>query len=298
MKLKSKPLFVLLILLAISSMYISFTFSRYVYNKMWTHYVVSNEFHFESDYLTKKGIDNHFNYWQGEDIYFNIKNFEGSDITDLDISYNVTCEVLGEASSHATCSINGTDADELTLSLDKNDYCVNNIDEVDVSSHNVDRCNQEGYEWHKEKVEDEIYFNVKSTNENYQLDQVEVLIKVESTSPYKKVLKGTFYLMRVDQELEDLIVDINHKTDYDEVYIINTFNEDKCYSLDWDKNTIKIDEDLDNFLDYEEDPTGFINEVHFKINKKSSKLFKFINLDTNNIIKVEDFTIIELKMCP
>ena len=160
-----------------------------------------------------------------------------------------------------------------------------------------DLCNQEGYEWHKEKIEEDITFNINLTNENYELNEVLVLIEIESTYPYKKKLKGNFHLTKVDQDLEDIMININNKTSSDEIHIINTFNEDKCYGLLWDKNNIKINEDLGNFIHYEEDPTGFINEVHFKINKKSSKIYNFINLNDTLPIKEEDFTLIELNTC-
>ncbi len=297
MKLKRKTLFMLLLLLGVVSMSISFTFSKYVYNKLWTQYLIASELHLSSDHLSSKGIDNYYNYWFGNDIYFNIKNYINNDITDSDIVYNITCEIEGDASNYAECIINNESSSITNESLNKEEFCINKIDEVDVSLYTKSRCDQEGYIWESKKIKEELFFNVFLTNENYELDEVEVLIKVESTSPYNKILKGTFYLKKVDQDLEQLTMDISHKDNHDELYIINTFDEDRCYSLNWDKENIKLLEDLNNFLDYDIDPTGFVNEVHFKIEKKSSTIIRFYNKTKEIDIITDDFTTTELNTC-
>ena len=167
--------------------------ARYKSSSVWNYYLESHGFYFSSDFLGNdvKNVDT---LWDGNSVHFNLKNsINDSLVTEYDIRYNVTCEVLSDIP--ATCNLNGTNNSTFTGVLSSNARCINDIDDTDVSSFNKTECEIKGYSWQNLVANQDIYFDIVPT-EGYELNNVDVSIVVNSVSPYKKSISGTFSLFK------------------------------------------------------------------------------------------------------
>lgn len=282
---------ILLLVVIVLSLVFLFTkgvsYAKYASNSVWNYYLESKNFYFSSDYLSTNSIVNVNNNWDLSDIEFNLKNYENNNFaTEYDINYNVICTT---DNIDVKCNLNDTLKDVYTGVISSEHRCINNIDTTDVSSYDKTNCELNGYEWKSINSSKTLYFNLISDKE---FDSVNVSIKVTSTSPFKKVLLGTFEIKK-DKSINGVISSkYTNYSNYDRLVLTNTYDEEKCVLVSFNSNNLRIDTPLVNAIEYTSDENGYINSIVTKINSRENVVFKFYKLDLD-IYNIDDFTIIE-----
>lgn len=294
---KIKKIFIILILFIVFSTIISFTAGKYVYNSVWDYYLSSKGFYFESDLLDKNTKKNSLLKWDGNNISFVLKNNLNNElISEYDIEYSVTCEVLNEEAKYVDCELDGTGQSTLSAVLSSKSKCVNNIDSRDVSKLSKTECEINGYEWKKEIFNNSVYFNLKSTDETKDIDEVSVKITAESKTPYNKKIIGIFNLNKIETVEASFTTSYESFIDYDLLSIINTSNEKKCILVSFNELDYTIENVSNESVTYINSNNGKINSILLEIGKETSNNFKFYKINIGKEYSKEDL-IIEEKDC-
>lgn len=297
MEKRKKRIAILIVTLITIITVITMTSGKYIYNSIWNYYLKSKGFYFESDLLGIAAKNNSMLKWDGSDIYFLLKNSSNDKlISDYNISYKITCTVLGEESNFVDCLVNGTDSNIFNGNLSTNSHCVNDKNEEDVSEFSKSECEIGGYSWKDEITTKSNYFNLVSKTATKQIDEVSIKIEAESISPYHKTLIGIFNLNKV--EVMDTEFDVLYQglANYDEITITNKIDEDKCFLVVFDAESYSYDLDTEKVLEYGTDSNKKINQISIKVNKKTSSFYSFYRLLEEKDYSIDDF-IIEEKDC-
>ena len=282
---KKKKILIIVLLIFCSFLFSYATFARYSFSNIWNYYLESQKFYFTSDNLSNNQI-NTDTFWDGNSVYFNLKNFSNSDlISDKDISYQVQCEVVD---GDEDCLLNGRESSTITGVLSKSERCVNDIDSEDVSSLNKTECETSGYTWEKRLVTNDLYFDVVSDEE---ITDVSVRITAVSTSPFRKTITGVFNLNKTGDSTGHIDYVVNHYDVYDELIISNTYNTSKDVSVSFDSSKRIIDV-TNNMTINSSDSNQYINSFTFSLNGMSNE--KFIFYSKNNTINFSDIIVREL----
>ena len=267
------------------------SYARYSSSSVWNYYLESHGFYFDSDFLGNN-VRNVDTLWDGSSVHFSIRNNSNDSlITDYDIRYSVSCEVLNDVP--ATCKLNGTNNSYFTGVLSSNSRCINDIenDDTDVSSFNKTECELKGYSFENLAVDQDLYFDVVP-NQGYELNNVEVLVTVSSTSPYRKSISGTFSLFKNSRDLGSISKVINDNVDFDDLIITNSYDTRKCINVKFDssKRIVDYNDSMSNTL---LDSLGYIKEFNISIDGMSNKKIKFFNKDFSYNYSVDDFIVTE-----
>ena len=255
------------------------TLARYSSSNVWNYYLESQGFYFSSDNLSNDQV-NVDTFWDGSSVHFNLKNFSNNNlITSKDISYQVSCEVID---SDIPCTLNGTESSTVNGVLSKSSRCVNDIDQIDVSSMNKTECEVAGYTWENISVTNDLYFDIDSD----EITDVSVLITVNSTSPFRKTMSGIFNLSKSDVVTGNIDYSVNHYDSFDELIISNSYDTGKCVSVSFDssKRVVDLTSDM-NILS--SDNNGYVNSFSFGVGSMSNEKIIFYNktgLDFNDIV--------------
>lgn len=264
------------------------TYAKYASNSVWNYYLESKDFYFSSDYLDLESVKNVNNNWDLNNINFNIKNSYNDLLsTEYDINYKVTCTTNNE---NVLCNLNDTNKNIFNGVLSSSFKCINEVDTTNVSELDKTECELNGYEWKSMVSTKELYFNLTS---DVEYESIVVNIKVESTSPFKKILLGTFELTK-DKSING-VVSLNYYNffNYDRLVVSNSYNEEKCARISFDSTKLRIETPLTDIISYEKDENGYVNSIILNIEEKKNKTFKFYKLD--DVVHTKDeFTIIEL----
>lgn len=273
-----------------------FSYAKYASSNIWNYYLKSKGFYFTSDYLDSNNKQNINNTWDGNKVLFNIKNnLNDKVVADYDITYKVTCTV-NSSNVDVNCNLNGTDKNTFTGTLSSYEACVNNKDDSkDVSSYDKETCETEGYNWQKMKAVKDIYFELTNSS-NQDITDADITIKAESTGPYKKTITGNFILHKDQNIIGKLNMKLNKNTNYTNLVVTNSYNEDKCVKITWDPSKLLIDEE-ENIVNKATDTNGYINEIVFKLNAKNSINYKFYQIDPTKTYDVKEFTLTEESNC-
>ena len=294
MKSKKKIIILILIISAILGFSHLKSFARYGSNYVWNYYLESHGFYLNSDSLgmDKKNTDT---LWDGSSVHLGVKNFSNNDlITDYDIKYTVTCEVLNN--DPYTCKINGTNSSTLNLTLSSNSHCVNETEDLtDVSEFGKSDCEIGGYSWKNFAVTQDVYFDVVANNSG-EVNNAIVKITVSSTSPYRKTITGIFNLFKNTQSTGEIIKQIYDNELYDELVITNTYDIRKCVEVSFNTST-RIIEKTQDMINPIADSNGYIESFKILLDGKSDKVFKFYNKDYSTNYTTDDFTVIESNGC-
>ena len=184
MKKRSKRIIITLVVILIFMATATLTLGKYAYNNAWNYYLSSKGFYFESDLLDINTKKNSLLKWDGSDINFLIKNSQNDKlISEYDISYKITCEVLGEESSYIKCNLNNTNASVFNGTLATTSKCINNINDVDVTLFSKSECEVNGYKWKDEVISKNNYFNLELTDSTKNIDEVSVKIIAQFKIP-------------------------------------------------------------------------------------------------------------------
>lgn len=201
---KKKKYFIILFLIIITISVV--TFARFIYTQRSEHYLESKDFYFYSDVLTLNNKKYTVSNWNGKEAYvfeFNLNNYKNDlAITKDDINYKVSVE----CPSNATCTTDLT----------------GNIGTLTGNS----------------KVDKTIKVTVVMNEEIEIGEEINLKLTVESTSPYKKVLKANFII-----ELSDYVYQIEDVSGraYLILELINPKDEDITYHLSFDPRKINVD---------------------------------------------------------
>ena len=293
MKSKKKILIVLILIAILGFSHLK-SFARYGSNYVWNYYLESHGFYLNSDSL---GLDkkNTNTLWDGTSVHFGVKNYSNNDlITDYDIRYTVTCEVLNN--DPYTCKLNGTQNSTLNLVLSSNSRCVNETnDEVNVSEYSKSDCELGGYIWRNLAVNQDVYFDVIGNN-GVEVNNARIKITVNSTSPYRKTITGIFNLFKNTQSTGEIIKQIYDNNLYDELVITNSYDIRKCVEVSFNTDTRTVEKDSD-MINPVVDSDGYIESFKILIDGKNDKVFKFYNKDFGSNYSIDDFTVVESNGC-
>lgn len=297
MKRKKQIILILIILIVIVGIiFLTKTYSKYTSNSVWNYYLQSRGFYFASDNLGTESVKNVNKLWDGGNVIFNVKNnLNKTVITNYDINYSVTCEVVGKDKEKASCYINGTNTNTVNDTLYAKKMCINNTnDQVDVSKYKENEC-VSPYIYDYVPIVNEMYFNIIPLNENYEINDIDVILTVTSTNPYYKVLTGEFNLHK--NLIENSINTIySNYSNYDQLIISNKSLIDKCVSITWNDNNLHIDNTKLENAYYTSSMYGYINNIKVNIPKKTSLNYIFYKMN-NDIYNINDFTILEQEIC-
>lgn len=294
MKKKKKIIIITFIILFAIIATTTMTFGKYIYNSVWNYYLSSKEFYFQSDLLSENSRDNSILKWDGSDINFLIKNSENNElVSEYSISYELTCEVMGEAKEYIDCKLNGLDSDTFEGTLASESKCTNLKNQTDVSSMTKAECEVSGYTWVEEVSTKKNYFNLILKDETKSIDEVSVKITAQSILPYKKTLIGIFNLNKVDYVEEEIITNYQSYSDFDEISITNTTEEKKCVLISFDSENYSIDVNLNDILSYEIDSNKKINQISLKMDKKETKYYNLYKINNDKVYSSNDILVHE-----
>lgn len=254
------------------------TFAKYSYENFWNYYLKTKNFYLESDQLSIHEKDNVDTLWNGEKVYFNLKNSSDSDVSDADVKYEVKCSLVGNSSK--TCLLNGTNSSTYQGVLSHDEGCVNeSLDGIDVSNYDLATCETSGYVWRKNKIATDLYFEIDDPKDG---ESYEVKIEVTSTSPYKKKLVGNFLLTKdgTSSDVQGNYIDEGLKARY---VLSNASKESKCIRLSWDSAMLHFDGVKEEVLRTSTDEFGYINEIYFNIKGKDALNFEFYKMKEEEI---------------
>ena len=287
---KKRKIMTIFIIISVLFGTISMTLGKYIYNSVWSYYLTSREFYFESDMLDINTKKNSMLKWDGEDIKFKLKNGKNDElISEYDITYKIVCEVLGEESDYIDCDLNNTNKNVYDGTLSTESYCVNSIDSVDVSALEKTECEINGYVWHNEVTTKLNFFNLKLTDDSKNIDEVSIKITVESLSPYKKELIGIFNLNKLEEPETDLLIEYQGYDEYDELILTNLSDQKKCVEINFLSDNYVVDID-DTIIDYSLEET---NKIILEIPKEDSIIKDFYKTNFEKKYSIEDFVIVE-----
>ena len=292
-RLKKKNILILCgILVGIVLLNYAYTYAKYVANSTWNYYLQSKEFFFSSDSLDSEGFKNVNTTWDGNKTTFNIKNSISLDkITDYDIKYDVSCEVL--QGDGAKCLMNGTGTNTFSGTLSSNQMCINKTDDnVDVSDYNKSKCEIDGYTWSKIEATKELYFEIDKN-----IDDVVVLVTLKTKEPYSKTITGTFTLHKGTKEIEKIVKSYESFTNYDILTIKNSYQTSKCVDIKFDSTKFRIDTDNLDIKKYEENTDGYVNKVSLQLERSNDYRIKFYKTKFDELYDDSYFTVEESNNC-
>ena len=280
----NKKQFIILIGILLCFISFSIVFGRYATNNIHNFFMRTKEFYFESDKL-------------GEDIeYFQVENWSGVDSYTVTINMNSRKNNIESATYDIGYNIKYTCSDNAICSLSKEQGII-------YASTNTD------------------YFNLVITP-NTALDtgdKVVVDIEVESTTNYKKTLKGRFTLVVGKENLSYQITDAPQNP-YMELSLTNTLsyytvrqafdnytvgqrinvdtflslseqNKQKCKSavvkVDFDPEIILLDLTSDMYAKATNIQTTningniYVNSLTIELDVESSESLRFYKVDTS-----------------
>lgn len=267
------------------------TFSKYVYNSVWGYYLQSRGFYFSSDSLDTNNKKNSVLTWDGSDLIIDLSNSENDSlVSEYDISYTASCEILGEEKEYLSCNLNNTGKSSYSGVLSSASICMDSKGSKDVSDLIKSQCELGGYTWKIEKTTKQIGFNVELNDETKSIDEVSVQIIVESTAPYKKTLKGLFNLNLKEEETEYNIYYQDYDN-YNEVTVTNKINQDACFNLSFDSKKNLYDNSSSGVVETYTAGDKSINKLKIKVNKESSSSFIFYKIKSDEIYSIDDFTL-------
>ena len=183
---KKQLIIIIVILIALISLVV--VFGRYITNSTNNYFLRSKEFYFESDKLSESGTLLQVDNWSGVDDYTITINMNSRKNNIEAATYDISYDINYSCSDNAICNLSKTEG-------------------IIYASSNTD------------------YFNLTITP-NTQLrtgDRVVVDIEVNSTSEYKKTLKGQFILVVGQENISYQITD-EARSPYLELSITNTLS--------------------------------------------------------------------------
>lgn len=246
--------------------------ARYTNYQEFNHLYESSKFYFSSNNLDSENKYNVINYYDFNNITFNLKNsLNEEQISQYDLEYEITCEVKDEANEYYKCLIDDKDNNVLKSELKKKITCVEDINLTE------EECTEQKYTKKLTENIKEHTFKLEKIKDNYELDNVTVSLKATTKKPFTYLLEGT-YILNLNTNIKDtiLINNLNDTKSSCEYLISNTYKENKIIKLNINTTNLIIDETSKIYLDKIASTTNvdnYINSITF-------------NLNTNNSLKI------------
>ena len=269
------------------------TLGKYVSNSVLDYYLNSKGFYFDSDDLSTS-VEKHYDTsWDGEEVYFNLKNNSNEKLaTEYDIKYKIVC-TIEEENTDKKCYLNGTDSDTTTGTLSAVFGCSNYTDDgVDTTSYSESKCTNNDYTWESKPTFSDLYFNVVDTT-GKDVDAATVSITATSISPYEKTLSAKYFLTKDKNEIGTLSLKYETYNDYENIIITNSYNENKCLKLNWNSDDLIIDINSNDIVSSKTDENDYINEIIVSVSKKDSINYIFYKRDKEKTYDEKAFTLVE-----
>lgn len=263
------------------------SFGRYAYNELRDFYLSTKKFYFNSDKLTEDGALYEIDNWSGVGSYSITVNMNSYDNNNLYSEEDITYNISYSCSDNVTCSVEDNKSSGVIKANNNNDSFT-------------------------------IVITVPTDKIFKAGDSIELSVKADSVSPYKKSLSAKFKLIighyGLSYEISDsknspyLDVRITNTLDYytvNEAFLdyqvgkqidIETFlglsaeNKSKCSSaiitLDFDPRVVLLDMTSEDYLDSLDkkieniDGYNYVTSISFKIDALSSEKVKFYKKDT------------------
>lgn len=301
MKYSKKYVILVILLICISAVFIfsgNKSIARYVSNSFWNYFVKSKDFYFTSDSLSEVVTKNVDNLWTGTSVNFVIRNgINDKVVSNTDIEYEVTCDIVGEAESYTACKLNGTNNNTVTDTIASSQVCSNSTgDGKNVSAYNEETCLSEGYDYIYIPVEEELYFDIVLTDNSKEIKDIVVNITAASITPYKKEIKGVFTLHKSELNDDQIVLNYKNYSDYGKLTITSSYSVNKCMELSWNSDNLSINSSS-NILNKAYDLNGYINKAVFLVNSKSNVSYIFNSRDLETVYNSDSFTISESSAC-
>lgn len=294
MKNKSNKIATILFIVGISVAAISLTSGKYVYNSVWNYYLKSKGFYFESDLLDINTKKNSNLRWDGSNVHFEIKNsLNNKLISDYDILYKVSCQVLGDESEYIDCVLNGSNSSSFEGNLSSGTRCINNINSENVDNLLKTECELNGYTWSEEITNKDSYFNLVLKDATKNIDEVSVKIVAESLTPYHKKLSGIFNLNMIEKTENPFIMNYYSYEDYDRLSITNTTEADACFAISFNSNDYLFDAESFEILGFKTDSNKKINQIDVKVKKENTSDYSFYKINSSKEYSINDLLIEE-----
>lgn len=295
---KKYLLIVLLIVVVITLSFNGYSYAKYVYNNVQNYYLKSKGFYISSDFLDTNNVKNVNNLWDGGNVLFNLKNSLNDEVvTSYDIEYQVNCVINSDVDESVYCSLNDTGLSTINGVLSSFSSCVNEIDNTDVSSYTKEQCEINGYKWKYQVANKNLYFNIVSDNPDVDVNNVDVTIEVNTTSPYKKKISGNFVLKKNDNIINDLIIDYKNFSNYDRLSIYNGLEKNKCVRITFDSTRVLMDTSNNDFVKLETDAYANVNGFVINLDSYKSKDIIFYRSDFNTKYDSSIFNISNSDLC-
>ncbi len=268
-----------------------FSYAKYIGSSLWDYFLESQEFYFTSAHLD--GTITLDNNWNGSPVAFELSNFNESDeVSAHEIDYEIKCTIIGDETGNLSCTLNGTNLDEYTGTLQKIEVCRNDTaDGVDTSALNQETCNNRGYTWVAGNTSLNHFFEIKSSDPNAEISNVKVKIEAKATDPYTKTLTGEYHLKKGEGSLEDIVIEHVSYADYEKIIISNHSYRAREYFLRWNPSKINISKG--DYLNPSINTSGYINEIEFKVEKNETLTYTFYKTDPSYTISIDDFILVE-----
>ena len=277
-------LYVLIFILILGS----FTFARYAYQSIKAYFFQTEKFYFNCDKLTEAGSNIEMTNWSGVGQYtitFNMNSYANDLLySDDNIDYTISYE----CSTNVTCSV------------------VDNKTSGTIPSNT-----------HTDSFT--IIITVPTETILHDQDRVELRVETNSTSPYRKRLRGTFALVvgyyglsyeiddsrnspylitRVTNTLDYYVVreafgnyQVNHQIDIPTYLALDPVNQAKCASsiitLTFDPNVVLLDmtsqiyQNATNIVTTTIGGYNYVSSISFKIDAMSSEQVKFYKVNAS-----------------
>lgn len=289
-----KGIKIVLLVVVISLITCGITYSKYVSNYVWDYYLKSKGFYFNSDTLSSNRRTNSNNSWDGSSVHFSVRNnLNKSLISEVDINYTVTCEI-NTPNTSAICKVNGSNSNIYNGVLSKSQVCLNKSEDgINTTSFNKTECDEGGYVYTNQIVDSNLYFDIEGIEE---LTDISVKITVSANSPYTKTISGDF-LLHKDTVKNDIEVNYINYSDFDKLIIANITNDTKCILVNFDSSKLLIDSELNNFVTYNSNESGYINEIKIKLEPNKMKDYTFYKTDGNVNYDINAFNITNTTGC-
>lgn len=269
------------------------TSAKYTNYKEMNHYYESTELYISSNTLSntndKYNIINNYDF---HDIEFEIKNsLETYKITNYDIDYDITCNIIGMENNNYTCTIDNTEKNIVSNKLINNGICQ------EEENLNYSECEEKEYTYKLTETKNKHKFKI-TRNILDDTKKLEVEIILKTTSPYAKQLKA-IYVLNFGEKKDTIYID--NPIDYNsfcEYTINNNYDINKIVKLNIDKTKLifdNTDQIYDNKINYTINDDNIIDSITIDIESQKTKKIKLYKKDFNNDCNLNDlqYTIID-----
>lgn len=271
---------VIMIVMVVSFSLVINTDAKYRDETIINNLLGSKDFNFSiSNYLEEDTVVNN---WGGEPLDFEVYNYDKDGISDFDINYEVTCNVLNE-DVDVTCNILDTFKNTYVGVINNEGQCFN-VDLL-LPDLNQTECLNQGFTYKEKKSKDVISFSIEGELLTEDI-QLEIIIK--SIYPYTKEVKGNIVLRQAENITDGVSLIHTSAVDYERVTLYNVGTDTKNVKLKWNPTKASISK-FNNLYNITAD--GNIESLNLVLEPNVSYSFIFYKANKDLILTTKDFVL-------